>query len=76
MAISKFRFTKILLMIWLIFATLYVLYGEYNHFRNIVSKRFYERGKLDQAISILRKAEECKPKGLDRERSKNTHKAE
>ena len=49
----------IILIIWLIFATLYVLVGEYNRLTNVVAKLAYTRGGSDALVSVMEEAKKC-----------------
>ncbi len=50
---------KIALIIWLVFTTLYVLYGEYNRLNNFVAKQAYNRGLTDAVAEVLKQSQEC-----------------
>lgn len=52
---------RIALIIWLVFTTLYVLYGEYNRLNNFVAKGAYQRGLADAVTQVLKQSQKCEP---------------
>ena len=51
----------IVLLVWLIFATLYVVYGEYNRLNNFVAARAYNAGISEAVTQIITESEKCQP---------------
>lgn len=47
---------KIIFLVWLILATIYVLIGEYNRLTNFV----YKKGVADTVIEVMTQAQACK----------------
>jgi len=52
---------KLILVIWIIFATLYVIYGEYGRLQQFVASRAYNQGITDAVTQLLDEAEKCQP---------------
>jgi hypothetical protein len=52
---------KAVLVIWIIFATLYVVYGEYNRLTNYVAKRAYNAGVSSAVSQIITESQKCQP---------------
>lgn len=52
---------KIILVIWIIFATLYVIYGEYNRLANYVAQRAYNAGVSSAVSQIITESQKCQP---------------
>jgi hypothetical protein len=50
---------KILLVLWLVFATLYVVYGEYNRLNFFVAQTAYNNGIRDSVAQIMVEASKC-----------------
>ncbi len=58
---KKPSLSKILLIAWLVIATLYVLYGEYSRLNNFVAARAYQTGVRDTVAQIIQQASgDCK----------------
>jgi len=51
----------IVLVVWLIFATLYVVYGEYSRLNNFVAARAYNAGISEAVSQIITESEKCQP---------------
>ncbi|MBN2087304.1 hypothetical protein JW758_03070 [Candidatus Peregrinibacteria bacterium] len=51
----------IVLIVWLVFATLYVLYGEYNRLNNYVAARAYNAGISTAVTQIITESQKCQP---------------
>ena len=51
----------IIVLIWLIFATLYVVYGEYNRLNNYVAARAYNAGLQEAVTQIITESKKCQP---------------
>ena len=58
---KSFPKLKIALIVWLVFATLYVVYGEYNRLNNFVAKQAYNRGLTDAVGEVLKQSQKCEP---------------
>ena len=54
---KKLPILKIAVAAWLVFATLYVVYGEYRRLNNFV----YQRGLTDAVVQVIKQAQECQP---------------
>ena len=52
---------KVILIVWLIFASLYVVYGEYNRLNVLVAKRAYNNGRRDAVNQLIDEAQNCQP---------------
>ncbi|MBU0577616.1 hypothetical protein KJ742_03610 [Patescibacteria group bacterium] len=52
---------KVLFIVWIIFATLYVLYGEYNRLRVYVAGVSYNRGVTAAVNKMMDEASSCQP---------------
>lgn len=46
---------------WVLFATLYVAYGEWNRFRFNVYEAAYNRGKTETVQQVILEAQKCQP---------------
>lgn len=57
---KKLSKLQIVLIIWLIFSTLYVLVGEYNRLKNVVAKVAYTRGASDALVNVMEESKKCK----------------
>ena len=55
------KILHIVLIVWLIFATLYVVYGEYNRLNNIVAARAYNAGISEAVTQIINESQKCQP---------------
>ena len=51
----------IVLAIWLIFATIYVIYGEYNRLNNYVAAQAYNSGVRAAVNRIIDESANCQP---------------
>lgn len=52
---------KVLLIVWLVFATSYVFYGEYKHLTSFVAQNAYNQGIQDSVTQLLTEAAKCQP---------------
>ena len=52
---------KIILIVWLVFSTLYVVYNEYNRLRFYVAKASYTQGVQDTVGQLMQEASKCQP---------------
>lgn len=61
MPAKKVPVLKVIGIVWLIFATLYVAYSEYHRLTNVVAMNAYNRGLQDTANRVIQNAQTCKP---------------
>lgn len=54
------RILSIVLVVWLLFATAYVLYGEWGRFKRDVMERYYVSGRTDAITQVIQEAATCK----------------
>ena len=52
---------KVILIVWIIFASLYVVYGEYTRLNVLVAKRAYNSGLRDAVNQLIDEAQSCQP---------------
>jgi len=60
---------QIVLLVWFVFATLYVFYGEYNRLGTFVSQQAYNsgiqeaytKGITDSVVQLMQEAQKCQP---------------
>jgi len=52
---------KIILIVWIVFATIYVIIGEYNRIQNFVAQRAYNAGLTTAVTEIIKQSENCQP---------------
>ena len=52
---------KIIFIIWIIFATVYVIYGEYNRLTNYVANNAYNAGIQTAVTQIITESQKCQP---------------
>jgi len=52
---------KIVLIVWIVFTTLYLIYGEYNRLANYVAKNAYNQGLTTAVTQIIAESEKCQP---------------
>ena len=52
---------KVILIVWIIFASLYVVYGEYSRLSVFVAKRSYNAGLRDAVNQLIDQAQTCQP---------------
>jgi hypothetical protein len=50
---------KIVLIVWLVFTTLYLVYGEYSRLQNFVANRAYNKGLADAVGQIITESQKC-----------------
>jgi len=53
--------SKIVLTVWIVFASLYVVYGEYGRLKVFVAQRAYNQGVTDSVTKLLTEAQNCQP---------------
>ena len=62
---KKIPVLKIVLAAWLILATLYVIYGEYNRLNMVVAQTSYnagyQEGYQDSVVQLLNEVAKCQP---------------
>lgn len=60
---NSFKLTPLrtFILLWFIFATLYVLYGEWNRFQRTVYQAAYNRGQTDAVAQVIGEAQKCQP---------------
>lgn len=59
--IKKAPVLKIVLIVWIAFASLYVIYGEYNRLKVFVAQRAYTQGVTDSVIQLMQQSQTCQP---------------
>lgn len=59
--VKKLPILKVILIIWIIFASVYVVYGEYTRVKVLVAQRSYNRGIQDSVIQLMTEAAKCQP---------------
>ena len=59
--IKKTPVLKVILIIWIIFASSYVIYGEYTRLRVFVAQRSYNAGLRDAVNQLIEQAQTCQP---------------
>jgi hypothetical protein len=52
---------KVIFILWIIFATVYVIVGEYNRLNNFVAQRAYNQGITDAVSQIITESQKCQP---------------
>jgi len=52
---------KIVLIIWLVFTTLYFFYDGYDRLANYVAKNAYNQGITTAVTQIITESEKCQP---------------
>ena len=52
---------RIILIVWIIFTTLYLIYGEYNRLTNYVAQRAYNQGITTAVTQMITESEKCQP---------------
>jgi len=58
---KKISVLCIVLIVWLVFSTAYVIYGEYNRFTVFVAQRSYNAGITDSVIQLMEQSKTCQP---------------
>jgi len=51
----------LVLIVWTLLATVYVVYGEYNRLTNYVAARAYSSGIHDAVVRIVDESAKCQP---------------
>ena len=58
---KKIPVLKVIFIIWVIFASLYVGYGEYQRVQVMVAQRAYNTGLRDAVNQLIQQAQTCQP---------------
>lgn len=58
---KKHALKKILVLAWLAFATIYVVYSEYNRIGVMVAENAYNKGYQDSVAQLMVEADKCEP---------------
>lgn len=61
MFLKKTPVAKVILIIWIIFASLYVVYGEYQRVQIMVAQRSYNAGLRDAVNQLIQQSQTCQP---------------
>jgi beta-lactamase regulating signal transducer with metallopeptidase domain len=59
--LKKYPVARIVLIVWIVFATLYVLYGEYSRLKVFVAQQAYTKGVTDSVVELMKQAQTCQP---------------
>jgi len=60
MSLKKVPVLKVIAIIWIVFASLYVVYGEYQRVQVMVAQRAYNSGLRDAAVQLIQQSQTCK----------------
>lgn len=52
---------KVLLLVWIVFASVYVVVGEYNRVNNFIAKIAYNQGMTNAVVQVIQQASTCQP---------------
>lgn len=58
---KKIPILKVILIVWVIFASVYVVYGEYQRVQVMVAQRAYNTGLRDAVNQLIQQAQTCQP---------------
>ena len=58
---KKVPILKVILIVWIAFASLYVVYGEYTRLNVVVAQRSYNTGLRDAVNQLIQQAQTCQP---------------
>lgn len=58
---KKVSISKIVLIVWLVFTTLYLVYGEYSRLTGFVAQTAYNQGYRDSATQLVAEVTKCQP---------------
>jgi len=58
---KKFPVLKVIFIIWVVFASLYVVYSEYSRINIMVAQRSYNTGLRDAVNQLIQQAQTCQP---------------
>ena len=59
--IKKGSVPHIILTVWIVFASLYVVYNEYNRVKVMVAERAYQAGLSNAVNKLIDETETCQP---------------
>lgn len=59
--VKKIPILKVILIVWIIFASIYVVYGEYTRMKIFVAQRSYNTGLRDAVTQLIQQAKTCQP---------------
>lgn len=59
--LKKYPLPRIILIIWIVFASLYVAYGEYKRLTVYVAQTSYTRGVTDSVAKLMQESQKCQP---------------
>jgi hypothetical protein len=59
--VKKLPILKVILIIWVVFASVYVVYGEYTRVQVMVAQRSYNTGLRDAVNQLIQQAQTCQP---------------
>jgi len=51
----------VIIILWIVFASLYVIYGEYNRLKVYVAGASYNKGVTDAVNKLMDEAVSCQP---------------
>ncbi|MBN2307271.1 hypothetical protein JXD20_04770 [Candidatus Peregrinibacteria bacterium] len=60
MSLKKAPVLKVIAIIWIVFASLYVVYSEYQRVQIMVAQRAYNTGLRDAVNQLITQAQTCK----------------
>ena len=55
------KVTKIILLVWLVFTSLYFVWGEYQRLNQFVFQKGVEQGRFETTSGVIQAAQECRP---------------
>ena len=58
-SIRSMPFAKILLFLWIVFASIYVVVGEYNRINRYVAQVAYNQGMSNAVVQLIQQASTC-----------------
>jgi hypothetical protein len=58
---KKFPIVKALFIAWVVFASLYFIYGEYMRLTQYVAQNAYGKGYQDSIMQLLNEVSKCQP---------------
>jgi len=59
--LKKGSVPHIILTVWIVFASLYVVYNEYNRVKVLVAERAYQAGLTNAVNKLIDETETCQP---------------
>ena len=60
-SLKKVPILKIIFIVWIVFASLYVVYGEYQRVQIMVAQRAYQTGLRDAVNQLIIQSKVCQP---------------